>query len=368
LSLLAGRGGYKKAMMPNPARYSPWTSAARWAALGAIALAPGCQWLPHWHTVSTWAGGQHGLADGLGVEARFRGPMGLTHVNGALYVADVGNHAIRRIDAEGRVTTFAGGTQGFADGVGQVARFSYPRDVAADAAGNLYVADATNRRIRKITPDGRVSTLAGQGGRGARDGAGPQATFHSPWGLDVAPDGTVFVADCGNHAIRRVGPDGRVTTLAGTPLRGYANGRGAAARFYLPRDVAVAEGGTLYVADAGNHRVRRVWPDGTVATVAGRETYGNDDGPGHIATLGYITGLAVTPDGALLVADETHHSIRRIAPDGTVRTLAGSAEPGWADGPGRFARFNAPTNLALAPGACYVTDLANHRIRKIALD
>lgn len=366
--MLTARGGYKIGMMPTTVPSPLRTSAARWAAWGAIALSSGCQWLPPWHTVSTVAGSRHGLADGAGAEARFRGPMGLAHAHGALYVADVGNHAIRRIDASGRVTTFAGGTQGFADGVGKAARFSYPRDVAADAAGNLYVADATNRRIRKITPDGRVTTLAGQGGRGRQDGAGERATFHSPWGLDVAPDGTVFVADCGNHVIRRVGADGRVSTLAGTPQRGYANGRGPAARFYLPRDVAVAEAGTLYVADAGNHRVRRVWPDGTVATVAGREVYGHDDGPGHIATLGYITGLAVTADGALLVADETHHSIRRIEPDGTVRTLAGRAEPGTADGPGRYARFNAPTNLALAPGACYVTDLANHRIRKIALD
>lgn len=355
-------------MTLTPAPRSPWNAFARWAALGAIALAPGCDGLPRWHTVSTWAGSQHGWADGPGAEARFRGPMGLAHVNGALYVADVGNHAIRRIDAAGRVSTFAGGQQGFADGVGPQARFSYPRDVAADAAGNLYVADASNRRIRKITPDGRVSTLAGQGGRSARDGAGTSATFHSPWGLDVAPDGTVYVADCGNHAIRRVATDGRVSTLAGSPQRGYANGRGPAARFYLPRDVAVDAAGTLYVADAGNHRVRRVWPDGTVVTVAGRDAYGGDDGPGHTATLGYITGLAVMADGALLVADETHHSIRRIEPDGTVRTLAGRAEPGWVDGPGRFARFNAPTNLALAPGACYVTDLANHRIRKIALD
>jgi DNA-binding beta-propeller fold protein YncE len=317
--------------------------------------------------VSTWAGGVRGLADGVGAQARFQGPMGLAYAKGALYVADVGNHSIRRIDANGRVTTFAGGTQGFADGVGTGARFAYPRDVAADAAGNLYVADATNRRIRKITPEGRVTTLAGQGGRGARDGVGTSATFHSPWGLDVSPDGTVFVADCGNHTIRRVAPDGRVSTLAGTTQRGYANGRGPAVRFYLPRDVAVAEGGTLFVADAGNHRVRRVWPDGTVATVAGRDLYGGDDGPGHTATLGYVTGLAVMADGALLVADETHHSIRRIEPDGAISTIAGRDQMGLFDGPGRLALFSAPTNLALAPGAVYVADLANNCIRRIAV-
>jgi glucose/arabinose dehydrogenase len=265
------------------------------------------------------------------------------------------------------VTTFAGGVKGFADGQGAQARFSYPRDVAADAAGNLYVADTTNRRIRKITPEGRVTTVAGTGKRGHTDGPGRMATFQSPWGLGAGPDGTIVVADTSGHAIRRVAPDGRVTTIAGAGVAGFANGKGTKARFYLPRDVAFTPGGSVLVADAGNHRVRRILQDGTVVTLAGSEAFGYADGRAEVAMFGYITGIAVEADGSALVTDETHHCIRRITPDGTVTTLAGRNQEGWIDGPGPLARFHWPTNVALGPGFCYVADPGNFRIRKIAL-
>lgn len=340
---------------------------SRWGWGVGLALLTGCHGLPAWHAVSTVAGGAHGHLDGPGGQAQFSWPMGIAYVNGALYVTDVRNHTIRKIGADGRVTTFAGCREGFADGKGALARLAYPRDIAADAAGNLYVADATNHRIRKISPAGVVTTVAGTGKQGHQDGPGRTATFHSPWGIAVGRDGIVFVADTGNHLIRRIGTDGRVTTPAGAGVAGYADGLGRKAKFYLPRDVAVTPGGSVLVADAGNHRVRRILADGRTITLAGSAGYGYLDGPAEVAQLGYLTGIAVDAEGAALVVDETHHCLRRVTPNGTVSTVAGQGREGCVDGPSPLASFRWPANVAIGPDACYVADAGNFRIRKIAL-
>lgn len=339
----------------------------RWGWGVCLALVTGCHGLAAWQSVSTVAGGARGDLDGPGDQARFSWPMGIAYAKGALFVTDVRNHAIRRVDADGRVTTLAGGHEGFADGTGARARLAYPRDVAADAAGNLYVADATNHRIRKVTPEGVVTTVAGTGRRGHADGPALRATFHSPWGIAVGPDGTVFVADTGNHSIRRIGRDGRVTTLAGAGVAGCADGVGRRARFYLPRDVAVTPGGSVLVADAGNHRVRRILSDGRTITLAGSAGFGYVDGPADTAQLGYLTGIAVDADGAALVVDETHQCLRRVTPNGTVSTVAGRGQEGCQDGPSRFATFRWPANVAVGPAGYYLADAGNYRIRRITL-
>jgi len=192
---------------------------------------------------------------------------------GNVFVADNGNNAIRKVAADGTVTTFAGkgGAGGSADGKGEAARFSTPRGLAIDGKDNLYVADEGNSNIRKITPEGVVSTLAGGAGQtGSNDGTGTAAHFASPRGLAADAAGNVYVADTDNHTIRKITPAGVVTTLAGKPGdAGSANGKGAAARFSEPRSAAVDADGNVFVADTGNSTIRMITPDGVVTTVAG---------------------------------------------------------------------------------------------------
>jgi sugar lactone lactonase YvrE len=191
---------------------------------------------------------------------------------GNVFVTDNGNNAIRKVAADGTVTTFAGkgGAGGSADGKGDAARFSTPRGLAIDGKDNLYVADEGNSNIRKITPEGVVSTLAGGAGQtGSNDGTGTAAHFASPRGLAADAAGNVYVADTDNHTIRKITPAGVVTTLAGKPGdAGSANGKGAEARFSEPRSAAVDAEGNVFVADTGNATIRMITPDGVVTTVA----------------------------------------------------------------------------------------------------
>ena len=176
--------------------------------------------------------------------------------DGNLYVADTGNDRIRKITPEGIVSTFAGGKKGFIDGPGTKAQFNHPFGVAVDLSGNVYVADTANRRIRKITPEGIVSTFAG-GTRGSDDGIGTEAQFDHPYGVAVDSDGILYVADSLNHRIRKITSEGEVSTFAGSS-QGYKDGTGEEAQFFGPTGVAVDSSGDLYVADAGNHRIRKI--------------------------------------------------------------------------------------------------------------
>ena len=259
---------------------------------------------------------------------------------------------------ETTVTTIAGsGTPGFADGQGTTAQFDGPRGIARDADGNLYVADTNNHRIRKIAPSGTVSTLAGSGAPGFTDGVGTTAQFDSPEGVVATTDGTVYLADTQNHAIRRIDPDGTVTTIAGDGTPGFAAGAGTLAQFDTPRSIALRPDGLLVVGDEGNHRVRLVDPaTGAVSTLAG--------GPGVFASL---AGVAADADNNVYVADTDNQRIRRIsATDGTVTTLAGTGEFGFADGPAASAQFADPTGVAVdAGGTVYVADAFNSLIRRV---
>lgn len=325
-------------------------------------------------TVTTLAGASNskGSADGPGPEARFAYPMGLAvAADGSLFVVDEENMTVRKVTPAGVVTTVAGaaGSKGSADGPGPAARFYHPVGVAIDAGGTLYATDADNCTIRKIAPTGAVTTLAGAAGaKGNADGMGGAARFNLPHGVAVDAAGTVYVADTENHTIRKITPAGDVTTLAGAAQhKGSEDGRGAAARFYHPAGLAVDASGNVYVADNGNHTIRKIAPDGTVTTLAGQaRRHGGTDGPGPAARFLFPTGVAVDASGNVYVADHLNTTIRKISATGTVTTLAGQTlRSGYVDGPGPEARFVGPFGIALgANGALYVTDGTTIRLVK----
>jgi sugar lactone lactonase YvrE len=324
----------------------------------------------------TPAGAVTTLTDNTGSAARFGDPTGVT-VDGAgnVYVAEKGNDTIRKITSAGVVTTLAGsaGQYGSANGTGSVARFSDPWGVAVDTEGNVYVADSGNDTFRKITPAAVVTTVAGSPPQlGSTDGAGSAARFFSPRQVTVDDAGNVYVADFGNSTIRKITPAGEVTTFAGSAGQyGSADGTGSAARFAIPWAVAADTAGNIYVADYGNHTIRRITADGEVTTLAGSAgQFGSTDGIGDAALFNFPSGVAVDGAGIVYVADKDSHTIRKITPAGAVTTLAGTAgQRGSADGSGSAARFGQLTSVALDDaGNLYVADTGNSTIRKVTPD
>jgi sugar lactone lactonase YvrE len=274
--------------------------------------------------VTTLAGtaGTIGYADGPAATAKFWSPSGVAvDTAGNVYVADTNNNRIRKITPAGVVSTLAGsstGASGFTNGTGSAASFYYPNDVALDTAGNLYVADWGNNAIRKITPSGVVSTVAGGGigVTGSTNGAAAGATFNAPRGVAVDTASNVYVADTGNHLIRKIAA-GQVTTLAGSTLSGvfggFANGTGTASMFDSPMDVAVDGAGNVYVSDVNNYLIRFITPNGVVTTLAGTtKTSGFQDGPALSATFGALRGVAVDSAGNVYVSDGD--LIRKVTP------------------------------------------------------
>ena len=326
--------------------------------------------------VTTFAGtaGVVGAADGNGAVASFRAPSGLTiDTAGNLYVADSGNHTIRRITPTGDVTTVAGtaGTAGSADGTGNGAQFRSPQSIAIDGSGRLYVADTGNQTVRVVTSAGVVTTLAGTAGvAGALDGTGAGASFSSPSGIAVDAAGNAYVGETGNLLVRRVTQAGVVTTVAGTVnVAGSTDGSGAAARFRLPVALAVDASGTVIVADRDNFAIRKVTPAGAVSTFAGAAiVQGSADGAAGVATFNTPFGVAVDASGTIYVADYFNATIRRITALGTTTTLAGVAgATGYADGAGAAARFVTPQGIAVdTAGNVYVADKSAQTIRKIS--
>lgn len=317
--------------------------------------------------------GGRGNADGSAPDARFYNPNGIAiDAAGNLYVADEANSTVRKITPNGTVTTLAGlaGTAGSSDGTGSSASFFAPTDVAVDAAGNVYVADATNHTIRKITPAGTVTTVAGSAGTaGSADGIGSAARFNYPNSVCVDSAGNVYVTDFRNFTIRKIDASGTVTTVAGSAgVDGHADGTGGAASFYFPSGISVDSAGTLYVADAGNVTIRRITAGGVVTTLAGTAgVTGSADGLGSAAQFGSLNGLAADSAGNVFVADQINNTIRKITLAGAVSTLAGSVGVhGSPDGTGSAARFYNPADVAAdAAGNLYVADASNNTVRKI---
>jgi sugar lactone lactonase YvrE len=324
-------------------------------------------------TVATLAGlaGTNGSTDGSGSVARFAGLSDVAvDSTGNLYVADTGNHTVRKISPTGIVTTLAGraGVSGSSDGAGS-ATFNRPTGVAVDAGGNVYVADTNNNEIRKVTAAGIVSTLAGLAGvSGGNDGTGSAASFNGPSGIVADATGNLYVADTLNHTIREVTPSGVVTTIAGLAgVSGFVDATGSAARFHGPQGLALDAAGSLYVADTNNNAVRKVvTSNGAVATLAGQAgVVGNADGTNSQAQFYYPSGIAVDATGNLYVVDTDNHTLRQITPLGAVSTPAGLAgSSGVADGVGSLARFDFPTGVAVdGAGDVYIADTNNETVR-----
>ncbi len=325
-------------------------------------------------TVSTLAGtlGTAGSADGKATAASFTSPSAIAvGTTGNRYVADTGNHMIRLIGDAAAVTTIAGtaGAPGTANGTGAAARFNAPAGIVV-ASGAIFVADTGNHMIRKTTPSGVVTTLAGTAGTpGATNGTGTAALFNSPRGLGADSAGNIYVADTGNHVIRKVTQAGVVTTFAGTAgVSGSTDATGAAASFNGPRGVVVDSSGNVYVADTGNHVIRMITSAGVVSTLAGTAgSSGSANGTGAAARFNAPEGIARDSAGNLYVADTGNQIIRQITPAGVVTTIAGTAGTvGTTNSTGAAARFNTPAGIAAEPTGfnIYVGDAGNHAIRR----
>jgi len=317
------------------------------------------------YTWSNLAGnGTAGSADGAAGTARLSSPKGLAiNVSGNITVADSANHKIRKISPAGVVTTLAGnGTAGSLDGTGTGAEFSSPGGVTVDISGNVYVADTNNHAIRKVTAAGVVTTMAGNSTTsGVTDGTETAAQFYSPGGVALDASGNIYVADSGNNLIRRVSPLGVVTTIAGSGTAGTADGTGTAAQFNNPTGIAVDSSGNFIIADTGSHTIRKMTPAGVVTTIAGLAGFsGSQDGV--IPLFNRPQGVATDAAGNIYVADSSNHTLRKISASGQTTTIGGSAlVSGSAEGT-TLARFNAPVGIAVdAYGNLRVSD-ANHRI------
>ena len=300
--------------------------------------------------------GVTGTRDGDAARARFTEPFGVAvGADGTVFVADAGDAPrIRAVAPDGWVRTIAGSGRGFADGQGEAARFDTPSALAIDAQGALYVADTGNHAIRRVAPDGAVTTLAGDGTPGDADGRGAAARFNGPVGVAVDAAGRVIVADTYNDRIRVVAPDGTVSTLAGGPSPGFLDGAGGDARFDTPAGVAVTAAGQVVVADTGNGAIRLVEPSGIVTT----RGVNVDDG------LVRPTGIAVDAGGAIVTTDDRGRIVL-VAPSGRARTLAGTFS-GFRDGEADTARFRRPWGVAVAgEGRLVVADTGNALVRTI---
>jgi streptogramin lyase len=309
-------------------------------------------------------GGAPGFADGTGPAARFSDPFGVAvDQAGNVFVSDAGdNNAIRRVGPDGATVCLFGGTVGFADGDGAHAAFHAPSGLALTPVGRLVIADTGNNAIRLVSVDGLVTTIAGDGTPGAGDGFGTAARFNGPIGVAAGADGSIYVADTYNDRIRKISAEGQVTTLAGGGGAGYRDGAATEALFDTPSGIAVNDDGVVFVADTGNNAIRRIAPGGEVTTfgLATTGVQGLEPGSGLYRPV----GLAVS--SGYLYATDGAGRVLIFSADGTGRTLAGGAS-GSADGPGAAAGFRSPTGIAAdARGVAWVADSDNYLVRRLA--
>ena len=324
----------------------------------------------------------YGGDGGPAFQASFRFPRAVAaDAAGNLYIADSGDHRIRKIDSEGTITTVAGtGEAGYGGdgGPATLARLDHPDGVAVDGAGNVYIADSENHRIRKIDTLGIITTFAGTGIRGYRGDGGPAAgaQLSFPAGVAVDGEGTAYVADSWNHRVRKVDREGTITTLAGRGFRGYAGSGGPAAQAALanPMGVSVDTEGNVYVADTWNHRVRRIDGSGIISTLggSGRDGDSGDGRKASIASLGYPAAVAADPGGNLYVISYSfataNRRVRRIDREGLIEAFAGTGGTGYGGdhGPAVDARLDYPMGVAAdTQGNIYIADAHNARIRVV---
>lgn len=286
---------------------------------------------------------------------------------GNVYVADTRNARVRKVSPAGTITTVAGSGKLGPLGDGGPARAAglYPSGVAVDGKGNLYITDNAHERVRRVTPDGMITTVAGTGRVGPDKGDGgpaSSATLWNPHAVAIDRQGNLFIAGTSNQRVRKVRPDGTITTIAGTGRRGFSGDGGPAtsARLYNPYGVAVDDRGNVYIADWGNHRVRRVSPGGRITTIAGTGSpgYSGDGGPATAARLHFPRGVAVDEHGNLYIADSQNFRVRMVS-GGTITTVAGTGKSGYSGdgGPPGTAQLEYPTGVAVdGKGNLYIAD------------
>jgi sugar lactone lactonase YvrE len=333
--------------------------------------------------ITTVAGngtGSYAGEGGAATNASMASPLGVAlDAGGNLYIADESNNCVRKLDTKGVITTVAGNrTIGYSGDGGKAinARMAHPFDVVLDAAGNLYLADEglANSRIRKVDTNGIITTFAGNGmaGYSGDGGAATSASLGQPVGLALDAFGNLYIADNSNERVRKVNPNGIITTVAGNGTSGYSGDGGAAtsASFNTLRGVAVDAAGSLYIADPGNNRVRKVARNGIITTVAGNGSrgYSGDGGAATKAALNRPEGLGLDAAGNLYIADTQNNRIRKVDTTGIIATVAGTGVAGYSGdgGAATSALLNSPCRVALdASGNLYLSDGSNNRIREV---
>lgn len=334
--------------------------------------------------VTTYAGtGSSGFMNGDTSVAEFNRPFGICiDQEGNLYLADAYNHCIRKIGIDGQVSTYAGtqGQSGHVDGPALEAKFNQPLNLCMDDEGNMYVSDFINQRIRKISADMMVSTIAGTGIAGYAEGPAMEAQFNYPRGICLDDTGNIYIGDSWNHRIRKISVDGMVSTWAGggttigvQSVGDWIDASDTAARFYTPCEVSIDQENNIFVADAYNHRIRKIDPDRMVTTVAGSGGFGPNGGGFNNGTpleaqFDTPTALQVITDGTIFVGDGANHVLRRVYPEEVV-TYAGSGTEGFLDGPDSLAQFNFPRGNVMDynMNRLYIVDYNNHAVRILHL-
>ncbi len=297
---------------------------------------------------------------------------------GNLYISDLMNQRIRKVNTSGIITTFAGtGTAGFSvDGLAAIAADLHdPNAITVDRHGNLYYADIGTNRIRRIDAAGIITTYAGYGSPGfsGDGGSATAARLNNPYGLAVDTLGNLYIADCSNNRIRKVNTSGIISTIAGTGTAGFSGDSGAAtaARFLAPNSIALDNFGNIYISDYGNHRIRKIDPSGIITTIAGNGSIGfsGDGGAATAAMLNYPTGVTVDVSGSVYIADESNQCIRKVNSAGIINTIAGNDTVGFSGdgGPATAAMLNSPHAVAVDNGGyIYIADFYNNRVRKVS--